>query len=143
MNLDRMMITLKRVLKTEYPMLDFDFEDDDQYVMASSGVTLNGVDGDIYLEIACYESGIANIRFVFGEVRRRNIALGSIDRFNRDHFLWMYLRDDNHVEVCTNMELSEYDPESSFEIFIKYAMGYFITLPEEKCFRDVAWQIIG
>ena len=81
--------------------LEFEYEQDDEYVTVSaSGVTLKNHDDDIYVEISAYTGGGCTMRAVFDKIDKTTSALSLLNDFNEDSFYFKaYIRDDGYLTV--------------------------------------------
>lgn len=83
--------------------LDFKFEKIADGIRASSQLSLNGIDGAIFTDIAVYD-GLLSVLFICDLIDRNQITLHLIDKFNaNESYLTAFISQDGYLTIRCNV----------------------------------------
>ncbi|MDD6302947.1 MAG: hypothetical protein PUA56_06590 [Bacillales bacterium] len=83
--------------------LDFEFEKIADGIRASSQLSLNGIDGAIFTDIAVYD-GLLSVLFICDLIDRNQITLHLIDKFNaNESYLTAFISQDGYLTIRCNV----------------------------------------
>ncbi len=137
-NLTKALKYLQKGINKRYP--DFDFEygfEDDCFKAVATGLTLKGIDDDIFISIRGYRSGGIMFTLIFDTLPLTARNLDLVNTFNEeDPYFKAYISEEKNYLKLENFHLC-YE-ESEFESAVGEFFARVVDLNEDKNFVKLA-----
>ena len=117
--------------------LDYEYEYNDDNLLAKHSITINGLKGDVYSAIRVYEDNTVVYRFTFDRIDRTRETLRLANEYNENFlFLKTYIDDEylqlEHVAFYVSEEnLEEYTKGIFDEVIAQNSKKYLKPLCDE------------
>lgn len=86
LNLHRIKSELNKLLTKKYTLNDFNFEYEDNRLLANNSLTVKGYKGDVYALVKCYEYGECAVEFIFDKLEGSPTVNTLLAEFNKKSY---------------------------------------------------------